>query len=94
LKKRLSADFLNIFPEGQDIAFAIIPQISKLPEPLRSQVRVAFADSLSVIWKTMIGISAAGLLTVLAMKELPMHTTTDENFGFEEKPRVSDVEHP
>ena len=41
----------------------------------------------------MLGLSAVGLLTVLAMKELPMHTTTDENFGFEEKQRVSDVEH-
>ena len=40
----------------------------------------------------MLGLSAAGLLTVLAMKELPMHTTTDENFGFKEKERVGDVE--
>jgi hypothetical protein len=56
-------------------------------------VRAAFADSLSVIWKTMIGLSAAGLLTVLAIQELPMHTTTDENFGFEEKRQVGDIEH-
>lgn len=40
----------------------------------------------------MIGISAAGLLSVLVMKELPMHTTTDENFGFKEKEQPSDVE--
>lgn len=31
----------------------------------------------------MVGISALGLLSGFAMKELPMHTTTNENFGFE-----------
>jgi hypothetical protein len=85
LKKRLSADFIAHFPEGEAIAYAIIPQIRQLPQPLRDEVRVAFAGSLDVLWRVMIGLSLAGFLSVLLMQELPMHTTMDENFGFEDK---------
>jgi hypothetical protein len=92
LKRHLAADFVALLPQGQDITYAIIPQIPHLPEALRAEIHVAFATSLSVLWKTMAGISALGLLSVLAMKELPMHTTTDENFGFVDKERPSDVE--
>jgi hypothetical protein len=92
VKQHLTADFLARFPQGQDITYAIIPQIPQLPDALRAEIHVAFATSLSVLWKTMTGISALGLLSVLAMKELTMHTITDENFGFAEKVRPSDVE--
>jgi hypothetical protein len=92
LKRHLTADFLALFPQGEDITYAIITQIPHLPEALRTEIHLAFATSLSVLWKTMAGISALGLLSVLAMRELPMHTTTDENFGFVEKERPNDVE--
>jgi hypothetical protein len=39
----------------------------------------------------MIGISAAGFLVTLLMKELPMQTVTDDRWGFEEKAKELDV---
>ncbi|OCH96143.1 iron permease [Obba rivulosa] len=93
LKKKLPADFVAQFPEGLEIAYAAIPLINGLEEPLRSQVRTAFADSMAVIWKTMIGISALGVITLLGLKEVPMNTVTDEAFGLnEEKRRQQDEE--
>jgi hypothetical protein len=74
------------------MSYSIIPLIRHLPQSLRDEIHTAFAGSLSVLWQVMIGLSGAGLLTVLFMKELPMHTTTDENFGFENRERPRDAE--
>lgn len=92
LKKKLPAEFLAQFPQGTEIAYAAIPTIGSLPEPLRSQVRAAFADSMAVIWKTMIGISGLGIITLFFLKELPMNLFTDDSFGLDEKQRQRDEE--
>ena len=84
LKKRLPADFVAEFPAGTQIAYAAIPWIHQLPEPLRTEVRVAFADSLSMVWKVMIGISGIGVLALFLLKEIEMKTYTDTRFGLEE----------
>ncbi|KAG8946148.1 hypothetical protein FRC04_012003 [Tulasnella sp. 424] len=90
LKTKLPKAFLEMFPaEGVEIAYAAIPQIPGLPEPMRTEVRVAFASSLRVIWLTMIGFCGLGLISVLGMKELKMHEVTDEDWGMEEKKRVA-----
>ena len=81
LKKKLPDDFVSQFPQGLEIAYAAIPLINGLPEPLRFEVRRAFADSLKAIWQPMIGISGAGLLTVLMLREIPMPKVTDEKYG-------------
>ena len=67
------------------LAYAIIPQISQLPEPLHDQVRNAFAESLRIIWQTMIGVSGAGLLSVLLMDEVEMRTDVDSQWALEDK---------
>jgi hypothetical protein len=85
LGKRLPPAFSVQFPEGTAIAYSIIPLIRTLPEPLKSQIRVAFADSLRVVWQVLIGVSAAGLLASLAMKSLPLHTQVDRKWGINEK---------
>ncbi|KAI0921395.1 hypothetical protein AcW1_004613 [Taiwanofungus camphoratus] len=92
LKKKLPADFVSQFPQGSEIAYAAIPQIGSLPEPLRTQVRTAFASSIDVIWKTMIGIAGLGLLSTLLLKEIPMAQHTDDSFGLHEEKRRSDDE--
>ena len=84
LKKRLPADFVAEFSAGTQIAYAAIPRIHQLPEPLRTEVQVAFADSLSMIWKVMIGISGIGVLALFLLKEIEMKTYTDTRFGLEE----------
>ena len=81
LKKKLPEAFVAQFPGGVEIAYAAIPVIGSLEEPLRTQVRVAFADSIDVIWQVMIGIAGLGLLSVFLMKEIPMHTEKDEMYG-------------
>ncbi|KAG8896929.1 hypothetical protein FRB99_008573 [Tulasnella sp. 403] len=94
LKKKLPEEFLAMFPaSGVEIAYAAIPTVKTLSEPLRTQVRAAFADSLQIIWYVMVALSVLGTLTVLGMKELPMHEVTDQDWGLEEKEaREKDVE--
>ncbi|TFK85585.1 MFS general substrate transporter [Polyporus arcularius HHB13444] len=84
LTKNLPLEFNALFPDGVQIAYAAIPVIGTLEEPLRTEVRRAFAESLAVIWQTMIGISGLGLLSVLLMREVPMGKTADDTYGLEE----------
>ena len=67
------------------MAYSIIPEISQLEEPLLSEVRNAFAESLKIIWQVMIGISGLGLLTVVLMKEVEMRMDVDSQWALEEK---------
>ena len=94
LKKKLPADFVAQFPGGVEIAYAAIPVIGGLPEPLRTAVRAAFADSMATIWKAMTGICALGLLSVLVLAEVPMPTHKDDKYGLQGEGQVvnGDVE--
>ncbi|KAG9094278.1 hypothetical protein FRC06_010981 [Ceratobasidium sp. 370] len=90
LSHRLPLQFSAQFPGGADIAFSAIPFISALEEPLRSEVRAAFADALGVLWKVMIGISGMGLISTFLMQEVEMNTQTDEKWAMEQK-KVNDA---
>ncbi|KAJ7432135.1 iron permease [Mycena galericulata] len=81
LAKTLPVAFTSQFSAGFEIAYAAIPTIRALEEPLKSEVRKAFADSMRVVWRTMIGISGAGLLTCVLLTEVPMVQHTDETYG-------------
>ncbi|KAJ7279697.1 major facilitator superfamily domain-containing protein [Mycena rebaudengoi] len=85
LHKNLPADFVSQFPPGFEIAYAAIPHINVLEEPLRADVRSAFATSMAVIWQTMIGVAVLGLLISSIMAEIPMTGVVDENFGLVEE---------
>ncbi|KAJ7040778.1 MFS general substrate transporter [Mycena alexandri] len=91
-RKKLPADFVAQFPPGFEIAYAAIPAIKQLEEPLRKQVQAAFAESMAVIWQVMIGISGLGLLVSFLMAEVPMDTTVDESYALKEKGQDLDVE--
>lgn len=84
LVKRLPEAFTSQFSSGAALAYASIPAIASLEEPLRSEVRNAFAESIRVIWQVLIGIAAMGMLSSLMMKALPLHTQVDERWGIEE----------
>ncbi|KAJ7638434.1 hypothetical protein FB45DRAFT_863506 [Roridomyces roridus] len=43
LRRKLPADFVAQFPPGFEIAYAAIPAIKQLEEPIRTEVRAAFA---------------------------------------------------
>ncbi|KAJ7437589.1 iron permease [Mycena galericulata] len=85
LQKRLPPAFMVQFPQGTAIAYSIIPLIRTLHEPLKSEIQVAFAESLRVVWQVLIGISGVGLLVSLAMKGLPLHTDVDAKWGIEKQ---------
>ncbi len=89
LKSKLPEAFFAQFPEGAsiDVLYAAIPTIASLPEPLRTEIQDAFADSFSVIWKVMVGFCGAGLLSVFLLKEIPMLQQTDETYGLKPKER-------
>ena len=83
LSTRLPPDFVARFPQGVEIAYAIIPEIPRLPPALQQEVRDAFAASMATVWKAMIGFSAAGFLTLFLLKEVPMQKVTDEKYGLQ-----------
>lgn len=58
------------------------------PEPLRTAVRTAFASSTRSIWYFCLGVTCAGLLVSLVMKDIPLATVTDEeNWGLKKRER-------
>ncbi|KAJ6511403.1 major facilitator superfamily domain-containing protein [Mycena vitilis] len=92
LKKQLPPDFSQLFPEGIEIAYAAIPQIPTLPQPLKEEVRAAFAQSLSKLWQVHIGLAGLGLLASLLMRGLPLHTQLNKEWEMErEKERSEEV---
>ncbi|KAG8906510.1 hypothetical protein FRB99_006730 [Tulasnella sp. 403] len=79
---------------GVEIAYAAIPAIRALEEPLKGQVREAYAESVKVVWWVMTGLSGLGLLVALFMKELRLREVTDENWGLVDarKPDVGRID--
>ncbi|EJU01271.1 MFS-1 [Dacryopinax primogenitus] len=60
LIRNLPSAFFSLFPADANIAYAAILQIPSLPEPLQDEVRVAFATSLSTLWKVTLGLAGGG----------------------------------
>ncbi|KAI0685402.1 Mfs1.2 [Cytidiella melzeri] len=81
LVKRLPYAFTSQLPSGVQLAYSAIPVIKTLDEPLRTEVRRAFAESIRVIWLVMVGIAALGLVMSLPMKALPLHTKVDKRWS-------------
>lgn len=92
LKLKLPEQFIQTLPQGLQLSYGAIPEISALQEPLRTQVRDAFSASLAVLWRVLLAISAAGLVSTLWMKEVPMQTVSDERYGLTDggEPQKSD----
>ncbi|KAJ7489650.1 major facilitator superfamily domain-containing protein [Mycena galericulata] len=91
LQNRLAAhlpkSFDGVFPQGTEIAYAVIPLIPTLPPDVAEETRQAFASALGVMWQVMIGIGGLGLLVSFVMKHLSLHADTDEKWGVGENPK-------
>ena len=89
LQNRLAAllppAFLARIPPGHDISYSAIPLIPALPEPLRAEVRAAFADALRLVWWVLLGVCALGLVSVGMQRQVALHAKMDERFGMEGK---------
>ena len=89
LHKKLPAAFLAAHGASAEAA---IPYITTLAEPLRHEVRVAYAESLQTVWYVMVGIAGLGLVSVFMMKSLPLTVEVDERWGLEEREKRADLE--
>ena len=47
----------------------------------------AFANAIRLVWRVMIGIAGAGLVSCLLMKEEKLRTDMDEKWGLQERER-------
>lgn len=95
MKRKLPSEFLEQVTGGADssnleLAYAVIPVIPTLSEPLKTQVRVAFAESLRLIWFVLLGVAGAGVLSLLLMREQEMADMTDDQWGMKEQKRPTD----
>jgi len=84
LQSHLPSSFVNQFPGGASIAYAIIPEIAHLPQPLKDNVEKAFSSSLVTLWRILIAFAGAGLMTSIPMRALPLHTEMDSKWAAEE----------
>ncbi|KAF8546204.1 MFS general substrate transporter [Imleria badia] len=80
LAKRLPASFIQSVPQGTAIIYALIPQLSVLSQRTRSEVEVASADSLAVLWRVLAVVSGAGLMASFFMRGLPLHNRLDPDW--------------
>ncbi|KAJ3489538.1 hypothetical protein NLI96_g2074 [Meripilus lineatus] len=87
LKKRLPDNIPNVVANA-GLAYSIVPEIRYLDEPLKTTVRIAFAESLKVTWQVMIGISAIGLLSCLLMRGIPLNMDVDDSWALEPEGKV------
>ncbi|KAF8176901.1 MFS multidrug transporter [Mycena galopus ATCC 62051] len=92
VKRKFPARFIETLPTGSDFAFAALSRIASLPEPLQQEVKVAFAQGISSIYRVMIGVAGLGFLCVVFMKEVPMRNEVNKTFALKESGDISDVE--
>lgn len=94
LSHRLPEDFLRSLPDGGsgvDLTFSTIPLVRELSEPLKTEVRIAFGDSLQVIWKALTAVAALGFLISLLMRDIPLHNVVDEKWTLENNPTTDTI---
>lgn len=82
------------FAGDSALAFGIIPELASLNlgPAVRAQVQEAFAAGLHVVWRVMAGVCGFALLSCLLMKGLPLHTSTDKNWGVQEKKKAGPLD--
>ncbi|KAH8831304.1 MFS multidrug transporter [Flagelloscypha sp. PMI_526] len=97
LLKTLPSSFILDYLSGEaDVAVALIQQIPSLPDPIKGEVKGAFASSMSTIWRAMAIVSIIGFLFLALMREVPMRANTDPKYSLEidNAPSVFEVKLP
>ncbi|BGP13040.1 hypothetical protein JCM10213_000955 [Rhodosporidiobolus nylandii] len=89
LGQKLPQAFLDGVPDGLAGAYAAIPEIRHLEEPLKMQTRSAFAEALRVVWIVLIPFAGLGFVISLFMHSLPLAAEVDETYGVKAKKRDS-----
>ncbi|KAI0365458.1 Mfs1.1 [Pilatotrama ljubarskyi] len=81
LRSRLPAAVQEGLPGLSNVAYAVIPLVRTMAQPEKDETRRAFAQSLAVLWRVLIGVAGMGLLASLPMRALPLHSQRDENWA-------------
>ncbi|EMD35490.1 hypothetical protein CERSUDRAFT_157287 [Gelatoporia subvermispora B] len=92
LQAKLPAALLESVPQGAQLAYSIIPQIKTLPPALQEEVRTAFAESLSFMFKIMAGFSGLGLVSIAFIRDVPLKSETDKKWALKERERERERE--
>ena len=81
---RISSLYVPPLPSLRDSSSLIVRPANR-PEPTRTAVRAAFADSAQVLWIIACAMAGAALLLSLFLENLKLATTGDENWGLKDK---------
>jgi MFS family permease len=94
LSKTLPASFMQSVPPGNAVStlYALIPDFSTLPPYVRSEVQVAFARSLAVLWQVLAAVCVVGGVASLFMRGLPLSHTLDETWAIKLSDKDQDPE--
>ncbi|KAI0763299.1 iron permease [Trametes elegans] len=84
LLRELPPSYVATLAHGAEIAYAVIPDIPTLHEPLRREVQLAFVHAMQLIWKVMLGITGVGFLTCLLMREEKLRESLDGEWGLKD----------
>lgn len=63
----------------------------KRPEPLRSQIRAAYSDSLRPLWFVLLGLAGIGLLASWLMRALPLTASLDTDWGLRDEEKQDNL---
>ncbi|KAJ7581827.1 MFS general substrate transporter [Mycena floridula] len=66
------------------LAYTLIPLIPTLAEPMKSQVKDAFFQSIRLVWIAMEALCALGFFSFFVMKDVPLRNTVDKKWGISE----------
>ena len=75
-----------------NVAYAVVPLVAGLPQPVKDETRHAFAAALVPVWRMLIGVTGAGLIAALPMRGLPLHTMRDESYAIKVEEREKSVD--
>lgn len=81
LAKKLPQAYIATLEGGVAGAYSAIRTIGELAQPLQGEVRIAWAESIRVIWLVLIPFGGVGLVGALCMKQMKLETVTDETWG-------------
>ncbi|KAF8468646.1 major facilitator superfamily domain-containing protein [Gautieria morchelliformis] len=83
LKRHLPAFFTARFPPHQNLAYAAVTTIPKLTPAQRIIVTRVFAGALQVVWRVLVGVALAGLVSCMWMHEIPMSDDVDARYALD-----------
>ena len=99
LSKRLPDSIVEpLVASDRQLTYALVEQLSTLDEQTRRVVQEAAAQAFRILWLTMIGLSPShdcepltqaggiGVIAMLFMERLPLHTTNDDDWQLKAPP--------